>query len=221
MYLRVRHFFFWGGGVIFIFIVFYLIFSCNSTVYGRTKIKIIYISGHKLLVDYISGRRSRIQLLKLQKTLGVSILLNQTVRTIGIIDQNFQSNRSDSICLVTESLITSQQSRTGNENFWKLNNKFRLDQTDRSKRTTSEGHRTTLTGKFPHGPKSSIYFVDRSSIRFTGHNCSLHSFLSCGWFYYVKLFQSNPFDLVCGVSHGSLLGSLPLSLYYLSSLPLI
>ena len=106
MYLHVRHFFL-GGGVIFIFIVFYLIFSCNSTVYGRTKIKIIYISGHKLLVDYISGRRSRIQLLKLQKTLGVSILLNQTVRTIGIIDQNFQSNRSDSICLVTESLITS------------------------------------------------------------------------------------------------------------------
>ena len=80
MYLHVRHFFLGGGGVIFIFIVFYLIFSCNSTVYGRTKIKIIYISGHKLLVDYISGRRSRIQLLKLQKTLGVSILLNQTVR---------------------------------------------------------------------------------------------------------------------------------------------
>lgn len=74
-------FFFWGGGRgVDIFIVFYLIFSCNSKVYGRTKIKISYISGHKLLVEYISGRRSRIQLLKLQKTLGVSILLNQTVR---------------------------------------------------------------------------------------------------------------------------------------------
>lgn len=81
MYLHVRHFFFGGGrGGVDIFIVFYLIFSCNSIVYGRTKIKISYISGHKLLVEYISGRRSRIQLLKLQKTLGVSILLNQTVR---------------------------------------------------------------------------------------------------------------------------------------------
>lgn len=69
-----------GGRGVDIFIVFYLIFSCNSKVYGRTKIKISYISGHKLLIEYISGRRSRIQLLKLQKTLGVSILLNQTVR---------------------------------------------------------------------------------------------------------------------------------------------
>ena len=38
--------------------------------------------------------------------------------------------------VLTESLITAWQSRNGNENFLTWNNKFRSDQTDRSKRTT-------------------------------------------------------------------------------------
>ena len=38
--------------------------------------------------------------------------------------------------VLTESLITAWQSRNGNENFLTWNNKFRADQTDRSKRTT-------------------------------------------------------------------------------------
>ena len=38
--------------------------------------------------------------------------------------------------VLTESLITDWRSRNGNKNFLTWNSKFRLDQTDRSKKTT-------------------------------------------------------------------------------------
>ena len=55
----------------------------------------------------------------------------------------------------TDVQITSQWSGTGNENFWKWNGKFRSDRTNQSKRTTSGGGH--FSGKFPPGPKRSIY----------------------------------------------------------------
>ena len=53
---------------------------------------------------------------------------------------NKVSNRIKwSIYVSTEISTTAQQSRTGNENFWKWNDKFRSDRANRSTRTASGG----------------------------------------------------------------------------------
>jgi len=72
------------------------------------------------------------------------------------VDTRFPTGPKRSIYISTEISITSQWSGTGNENFWKWNRKFRSDRTDRSKRTTSGGG-PLFSGKFPPGPKRSIY----------------------------------------------------------------
>ena len=89
-----------------------------------------------------------IYLAKWSPTLRVlSILPNQTVRNWWNYREKMQRHRSiekkvrieskRSICVLTRILITAWQSRAGNENFWKRNSKFRSDQKDPSKKTTS------------------------------------------------------------------------------------
>lgn len=70
-----------------------------------------------------------------------------------------------SISVLTKTLITAWQSRIVNANFWKWKGKFFVG----PDWLVKEDHLwrwTTLTGKFPHRPKHSIYFSTKISENF-------------------------------------------------------